>query len=148
MGHHMWYEAARRANRRFQSGEAILTATVFIHFGVTAVHGFAHAGAKVAISPASMVFVFAVILIGPIMGLIIQRAGLSRGGAWAIAVMMTAALAFGMVNHFLIPGTDHVSRVAEPWRLLFGVTAVLLILAEAFGAAVAVWCAVGAGRSS
>jgi hypothetical protein len=128
----------------FQRGEAILAAAVLIHFAITVAHGFAHARARVAISPASMVFGFAVILSGPILGLIIQRAGLPREGAGAIAAMMTAALAFGIVNHFLITGTDHVSHMAQPWRVLFGVTAALLVPTEACGAAAAVWCAVSA----
>jgi hypothetical protein len=88
-----------------------------------------------------MLFVFTVILAGPICGLIVQRLMLPRGGAWVIAATLAAALVFGLTNHFLIPGVDHVSHVAEPWRMLFGVTAALLVATELFGSAVAVWCA-------
>jgi hypothetical protein len=116
-----------------------------VAIGVSAVHGFAHTRAKVTMCTMSMLFVFSIILIGPLLGLIVRSMALLRGGAWAIAAIMAAALAFGLVNHFLIPCTDQVSHVAEPWRVLFSVTAALLVLIEAFGSAVAVWCAVHAG---
>jgi hypothetical protein len=132
--------------QRPSTGEGILAAAVIVHFGVAAVHGFAHSRANVTLSPASTLFVVAVILIGPVLGVIVRRVGLPREGAWGIAAMMAAALTFGLVNHFLIQGADHVGHVAEPWRLLFGTTAALLAVTEAFGAAVAVWCAVRAGR--
>jgi hypothetical protein len=133
--------------RDFKRGQAILTSTVLIHFGVTAVHGFAHARASITMSLASRTFVFAVILIGPFLGLIVQLLGWPRAGAWAIAAMMASALVFGLVNHFLIPGPDHVSHVAQPWRLLFGATAALLVPTEAIGSALAVWIAVNNRRN-
>lgn len=107
-------------------------------------HGFAHSRANVPLSPAAMLFVVVVILVGPILGLIVQRLMLPRGGAFMIAAMLGGALAFGVANHFLIAGVDHVSHVAEPWRDLFAVTAVLLVVTEAFGSALAAWCAVRA----
>jgi uncharacterized membrane protein YhaH (DUF805 family) len=127
---------------RFSSGETLLAAAVLIHFGVSAVHGFAHARANVTMSAAAMAFVFAVILIGPIVALVVQRfTAFRREGAWAIAGMLAAALAFGLINHFVLTGADHVTHVAKPWRAIFGTTAALLAVTEAFGAVVAVWCA-------
>ena len=125
-----------------------MLAAVLVHFAVTAVHGFAHAHAKVALPPAAMAFVFCVIVVGPILGIIAQRTALPRGGAWAIAGMMAAALAFGLANHFLLSGPDHVTHVAGPWQALFGITAAALVLTEAFGAAAAVWCATRTVRRS
>ena len=125
---------------RISTGEAALAAAVLIHFGVSAVHGFAHTRANVTLPPAAMAFVFTVILAGPIVGLL-ARIVVPRAGAWVIAATLGAALVFGVANHFLIPGVDHVLHVARPWRVLFGATAALLVLTEAFGAGVAVWCA-------
>src|SRR5580765_2943021 len=70
------------------TGKAVLLGAVLVHFAVTGAHGFAHAHTKVALSPGTMMFVFWVIVIGPILGIVAQRTALTRGGAWAIAGMM------------------------------------------------------------
>jgi hypothetical protein len=54
---------------------------------------------------------------------------------------MGGALTFGLINHFVIDGPDHVTHVAEAWRQLFGVTATLLVVCEAAGTAIGVWSA-------
>lgn len=118
-----------------------MAAAVIIHLGVTVVHGMSHARANVALSAASMVFVWAVIMIGPLAGLILQRTVLPRAGAWVIAATLFGSFVFGLVNHFLIPGIDHVAHVVGPWRVMFGVSAALLAVTEALGSALAVWCA-------
>jgi hypothetical protein len=133
-------------NNRGDTGERILLGVVLLHLAISAIHGFAHAQAQVSLSPAASVFVFGVILIGPILGLMLRRTVMPWVGAWMIAATMVAALAFGLANHFLITGSDHVTHVAAPWRALFGTTAALLVFTEAFGAAVAVWCATRIGR--
>ena len=62
---------------------------------------------------------------------------------------MSGALVFGLINHFFIDGLDHVAHVAAEWRPLFSVTAALLVVSEAAGAAVGVWCATrAAGRAT
>lgn len=127
--------------RRITTPEAVLAATVLVHLGVSLVHGFAHSRASVALSAAQMLFVFGIILVGPVLGLVVQRVALPRAGSWVIAVTLAGALIFGLANHFLIAGADHVSHVAGPWRALFGTTAALLVATEAFGSAAAVWCA-------
>ncbi len=50
---------------------------------------------------------------------------------------MLAALLFGVIFHYVLPGPDHVASVpAGPWQLPFQLSAVLLALSEAIGAAV------------
>src|SRR5437899_1813470 len=114
-----------------------LTAVVLIHLVISLVHGAAHAGARVSLTPAGAMFVFIVILAGPLAGL-----GLSRWrpqpGAWLVACAMAGALVFGLINHFIIAGADHVGHVAAAWRSLFGVTAALLVVAEAAGTVIGV----------
>src|SRR6476659_3022310 len=46
-----------------------LTAAVLSHLAISLVHGAAHAGAEVPLSPAANLFVYIVILAGPIVGL-------------------------------------------------------------------------------
>jgi hypothetical protein len=45
---------------------------------------------------------------------------------------------FGLVNHFGLPGSDHVAHVDARWRMLFASTAVLLAITEALGSGLAI----------
>jgi hypothetical protein len=114
-----------------------LAAIVPIHLVVVIVHGAAHSKAHVALSPAAGVFVYAVIVAGPLIGLALmwQAQGI---GAWLIALTMAGAFVFGFVNHFVVTSPDHIAQVDAQWRPLFSTTAVLLALAEALGFGLAV----------
>jgi hypothetical protein len=114
-----------------------LTAVVLIHLVISVVHGAAHSGASVSLTPAQTMFVYIVILAGPLVGLGVAR-WRPQFGAWLVACSMAGALLFGLINHFIIAGADHVSHVAAAWRGLFGTTAALLAVCEAAGTAIAV----------
>jgi hypothetical protein len=117
-----------------------LSAVVLIHFALNVAHGRAHDGAQVPLSPLAALFVYLVILAAPVVGLAIWRWRPITGG-WIVAVSMGGALVFGLINHFVIQGPDHVGHVAAAWRPLFSTTAVLLVLCEAVGVAVGAWSA-------
>jgi hypothetical protein len=117
-----------------------LIAVVLTHLAITSVHGRAHEGAHIPLPFAGTLFVYIVILAGPLVGLALSRWRL-RAGAWIVAMTMAGALVFGLINHFLIDGSDHVSNVVAEWRSVFGTTAVLLLLSEAAGVIVGVWAA-------
>lgn len=117
-----------------------LSAVVLIHLAINIMHGRAHAGAQVPLSAAGMLFVYIVILAGPLVGLGVWRWQPQPGG-WIVAACMAGALLFGLINHFIIDGADHVAHVAAEWRSLFGVTAGLLVACEALGVAIGVWSA-------
>jgi hypothetical protein len=123
----------------------VLTAVVLIHLAINVVHGRAHAGAVVPLSTFDALFVYSVILAAPIVGLVAWR-WQPRLGGWLVAISMAGALVFGLINHFVIAGPDHVSHVAGDWRLMFGVTAALLVLCEAAGIAVGMSAAAGVNR--
>jgi len=110
---------------------------VLIHLAISVVHGTAHAKAKVPLSAAANVFVFAVIVTGPLIGLGLMWPA-ERIGAWLIAWTMAGALVFGFVNHFVFASPDHIAHVDAEWRPLFTTTAVLLALTEALGFGLAV----------
>ena len=106
---------------------------VALHLAVAFVHGAAHAGAGIALSPLQNAFVWVVIMAGPLVALwmILSR---RRFGAELLALTMAASLVFGIVNHFVIDSQDHVSHItSDTWRLPFQVTAALLMLLEAAG---------------
>ena len=120
-----------------------LTAVVLSHLVISFVHGAAHAQAHVPLSLPANLFVYIVILAGPLVGLGIVLPGLKtwptrvRIGTWVIVVTMLGSLVFGLVNHFVLSSPDHVSHVDPEWRLLFGTTAVLLAMTEALGSGLA-----------
>jgi hypothetical protein len=114
-----------------------LIAAVLIHFLISAVHGLAHTRAQVPLSLTANLFVFIVILAGPLIGIALAWPA-RRLGAWVIAVTMAGSLVFGLVNHFGLPGPDHVAHVDPQWRLLFGITAALLAITETLGSILAI----------
>jgi hypothetical protein len=118
----------------FSPGSRWLTAAVLSHLAISFVHGAAHAG---PLSLAANLFVYIVILAGPIVGLVLTWLGWGIGN-WVIAITMAASLIFGVVNHFLLASPDHVAHVAQQWRTLFAATAVLLALTEAVGSVLAI----------
>jgi hypothetical protein len=124
-------------NRNRSSIWIWMAAVVLAHLVISIVHGIAHTMAHVPLSPAANVFVFAVILAGPLIGLSLTWPA-QRIGAWLIALTMAGALVFGFVNHFVFASPDHIAQVDPQWRLLFTTTAVLLVLTEALGAGLAV----------
>lgn len=124
-----------------------LAAVVAIHLGISIVHGSAHDGAHIPLSFAGTLFVYIIILAGPIAGLIASR-WRPAAGAFIVAASMGGALVFGVVNHFIIDGPDHVAHVAAEWRTLFGITAALLVMSEAAGTAIGIHAARGARPGS
>lgn len=110
---------------------------VLAHFVISIAHGTAHTEAEVPLTTAASIFVYAVILAGPWIGLILMWRA-PRAGAWLIALTMAGALAFGIINHFVIDSPDHFSHVNPEWRSLFTSTAVLLAITEALGSGLAI----------
>ena len=137
----------KQVGREGQVARVALVSIVLAHLAINIVHGQAHTGAHVPLSPAAAAFVFIVILAGPLFGLAVFR-WRRRAGAWIVAASFAGSLVFGLVNHFIIPGADRVDHVSQEWRTLFGVTAALLLASEAAGVAIAVRSALRAARNT
>lgn len=114
-----------------------LAAAVLAHLVVSIVHGVAHTRADVPLSQAAALFVYLVILAGPLIGLALTWPA-GRIGSWLIAATMAGSLVFGFVNHFVFASPDHVAHVDQQWRPLFATTAVLLVVTEALGFVLAI----------
>ena len=122
----------------YRSTEQVwLIALVAAHLIISIVHGTAHAGANIPLSRAANLFVFIVIVAGPLIGLAVMWPA-PRTGARVIAITMAGALAFGFLNHFVFASPDHVAHVVSQWRPLFATTAVMLTLSEALSIGLAV----------
>jgi len=132
-----------RVRRRRRRPTGIwLTTVVLVHLFVVVIHGRAHAGAHVPLSRPASLFVYVVILAGPLAGLALTQLNVGLGGR-IIAVTMAGALVFGVANHFIAAGPDHVGHVEAQWQLAFGLTAVALALTEATG----IWLGVAMART-
>ena len=128
-------EGARLGPRRLMITAALI---VLVHTVVMPVHGAAHARLNVELSAWASLFVLCIVGIGPIAGLVLLWKGRQRTGATILSAAMSSALLFGLWNHFIAHGPDHVMHLqAGAWRLPFQATAVLLAVSESAGAIVA-----------
>jgi hypothetical protein len=109
-----------------------MAAAVLVHLAISMVHGAAHNGAHILMSPAATLFVVVVILAGPLVGLALSWRS-ERLGSLIVALTMASSLIFGLVNHFVLESPDHVRHVEAQWRMLFGTTAALLAVTEMLG---------------
>src|SRR5215467_9911461 len=95
---------------------------VLAHLVVYIIHGMAHSRLQIGLSVWGSIFVIGVIGIGPIAGLLLLWAGRVRSGAMTLALTMAGSLLFGLWNHFVVSGPDHVAHLPEgPWKSTFQV---------------------------
>jgi hypothetical protein len=121
--------------RQPRAARTIAIVLVLVHGIVGLVHGAAHSGLGIEMSPAADVFIYGVIGAGPFVALALLLSRRPGPAGVALAATMTGALLFGAWHHFVVAGPDHVAHVpAGPWQLTFQVTAALLIVTEAAGA--------------
>ena len=126
------------------------TAVVLSHLLITIVHGMAHADLQIGLSTAQKLFVLLVINVCPLVAMAFLWTRLQRTGLALLSLSMCASLLFGVWNHFVASGPDHVAEVAGGGMgHLFQITAVLLALIEALGAWLAfVWLRRSAGTQA
>src|SRR5579862_9832333 len=107
---------------------------VAIHLVVTTIHGMAHLSDDVLPGPLDTAFLLLAVYILPVVAALLLWRQVEFAGAVLLALSMGAALIYGFVNHFLLPGADNVTQqVIGIWPMIFEITAVLLIPLEALG---------------
>ena len=117
-----------------------VTVLVVAHLLINIVHGAAHRELHVTLPPAGMLFVIVVILLCPLLALALLWTPQKRLGLLLLTISMAASSVFGLYNHFLVRGGDHVSAQAPGLAgAAFVVTAYLLFLSEALGAALGLY---------
>ncbi len=110
------------------------TAIVLAHLMVNILHGAAHRELRVVLGPAAMLFVIGVILLCPLLAMVLLWVSQRRLGLVLLTLSMAASLVFGLYNHFVVRGPDHIGeQVPGPWGAAFVLTAYLLLLTEAMG---------------
>src|SRR3954454_6153139 len=90
----------------------LIAPSVWVHAAVTAGHSAAHIGAGVWMPLPAMLYIWLVIIIGPIAGWWLVRSGRVCAGSGVVAACMAGALLFGGLNHFVWPGVDRVDTIA------------------------------------
>jgi len=111
------------------------TAIVLAHLLIAIPHGIAHTNLHIGLSDLQNLFVLLVINVCPLIAMALLWTRYQRAGIVLLSLSMGASLLFGVWNHFVVNGPDHVAEVA-PGAMghLFQLTAVLLALTEAVGA--------------
>ena len=111
---------------------------VLVHLIVSWFHGQAHTRLGVGLSAWQQMYVFVVIFLAPLVALALSFTRYVRAGLLLLLVSMLGSLIFGAVYHYVIVSPDHVAHLpAGEAQGLFRVTAVLLLITEAFGVVVA-----------
>ncbi len=116
-----------------------LVGLVGLHVAVTVVHAAAHVALLVLPAGIDLVFIVAVILIGPVAAVGLLRFYRAPAAA-LVAAFLGASSAYGFYNHFLVSGPDHVSIVwSQPWTPVFVISGAALGVLEIAAAIVAVF---------
>jgi hypothetical protein len=114
---------------------------VWLHLLFNAVHVIGHIDKRIWLNLFGDVFVFVVVLLAPLFALLLLSTRWQRSGAWLLTLSMLGAFIFGVVNHFIVLGSDNISQVSpHGWQLAFVSTAFLLAIFEALGTAIGIWC--------
>lgn len=118
--------------------KAIATWLVCSHAALAAAHGAAHGQLGVDLTLFQSGFVATVVLTCPFMALGLLWGERPRWALTLLAGSLAAALLFGLLYHFSLPGADNVSEMGHrSWGSAFRVTAVGLAVIEGTGCA---WC--------
>jgi hypothetical protein len=114
-------------------------AVVAIHFVVVVLHSIAHQTLPVQATAGQLAFIVPVIVVAPLVAAVMLPK-FEKAGMFLLTASMLGSFVFGVYYHFIADTIDHVAHVAqrEPffWSQMFQITAYLLAISEALGAAV------------
>jgi ACR3 family arsenite efflux pump ArsB len=84
--------------------------------------------------------VLTVIVIAPLIAMLLIWTRLARAGLVLLVISMTGSLIFGVVYHYIVISSDHVSHLPPgDAQGLFRTTALLLVLTELAGIGAGLW---------
>jgi hypothetical protein len=89
----------------------VITGLVAIHLAVTLWHGSAHTQLAIALSPEKTIFVYAVILIAPIVAAALVWTRYDWMGLWAFSLSMLGAFLFGAYHHYVLVSPDNIGHL-------------------------------------
>jgi hypothetical protein len=116
------------------------TAFVIAYEATLFVHGTAHARLGIGVSAAQSVYIWAVMLIGPPIAMVLLWTSQQRTGLSLLALSTAAGFPFDLYFHFIAAGSDNaLQQPSGEWPAMFVTTAILLQLLTAAGVLVGVW---------
>ena len=111
---------------------------VLAHLIVNLFHGQAHTSLGVGLNSWQQIYVIVVILLAPLVAFGLSLTKYLRTGLWLLLLSMLGSLIFGASYHYVIISPDHVAHLpAGDAQRLFRGTALLLVITEALGVALA-----------
>lgn len=116
------------------------TSVAIAHSVIVVLHALAHQMLLVSLSLCQSLFVGIAIVLALVLAALLLWTQFSRLGAVVLFGAMVGSLAFGLYNHFILPGPDCVFQIPmTAWGILFQGTAVLLAIVEGLGVGVSLW---------
>jgi hypothetical protein len=88
-----------------------ITALVVVHLIATLWHGNAHSQLAIGLPPEKTAFVYAVILIAPIVGGVLVWTRYISIGLWVFFMSMLGALIFGAYHHYVMVSPDNIGHL-------------------------------------
>jgi len=116
------------------------TAFLVAHGVVALLHEIAHRRLPVSLPLLNYSIAYAVVAILPVVAMVLLWTSRRRAGVWILLLSMAGSLVYAGLYHFVLNSPDHVSRTPEgSWRPVFQITAVLMLVLEAFGCWLGYW---------
>jgi NADPH:quinone reductase-like Zn-dependent oxidoreductase len=121
----------------------LISALVIVHLVATIWHGDAHQKLSVELEPSKTIFVYAVILIGPVIAALLVWTRFISAGLWVFALSMLGAFLFGAYHHYVLVSPDnigHLPAVNPDAHSQFINSAAAIALLELAGALTGAFC--------
>jgi hypothetical protein len=111
---------------------------VILHVVINFAHAIAHTNLFIAMSLVQNIYIFLVILAGPIVAAAFLRKN-PKVGFGLLALTMMGSFLFGVYHHFIAIGSDNVFTLHDqPWTTTFQLSAVLLAIVELAGSCIGI----------
>ncbi|HEV7241684.1 MAG TPA: hypothetical protein VGQ36_20800 [Thermoanaerobaculia bacterium] len=121
---------------------AIRYGTIFIllHGAVALLHEAAHRILPVGLPTLKYAIAYAFVGVLPIVAMVLLWTSRRRMGIWLLLISMAGSLVYAGAHHFVMNNPDHINQVPRgAWLPVFQVTAVVMLILEAFGCWLSVW---------
>ncbi len=116
------------------------TAFIVVHGFVALLHEIAHRRLPVSLPLLNYSIAYAVVGVLPVTAMVLLWTSRRQVGVWILLLSMAGSLVYAGFYHFVMDSPDHVLRIPEgSWRSAFQITAVLMLLLEAFGCWLGYW---------
>jgi hypothetical protein len=110
------------------------TVFLLIHGLVALLHEIAHRQLSVDLPWLDYSIAYIVVGVLPLIAMVLLWTSRRRAGVWLLILSMAGSLVDAGAHHFVMNSPDHVLQTpAGSWRPVFQITAVLMLVLEAFG---------------